>query len=872
MNLHYENLPDLDISTEWLMTKAYYEFLDYLRYIKLSKHWMWLPDRLKKVGWKLDPQQLNETTEERPSSPATPRVGYWVRIEELDQKEGVDIIDEFCNTENVIEYPEHGAPWIRVLDSDLERGLLLLESEPKSEGHVLYLPPNQYALNQQLRALERLREKPEPEHRGLLRLVEEGQRASWPEVTPLSIMKWDFLINPKIEGTDEQREFVEIALGTQDFAILEGPPGSGKTTTICELIVQEIRRGHRVMLCASTHVAVDNVLESLQDAGITSSEIVAVRIGDPRRISEKVRGFQLQTRARKERSDLIRKLGAIRSRTDAQEYLFQALQSSDDLEGSVISRIVLQSANLVCGTTLGILQHPDIKTMVTRGEKAETEETLRHGEIVFAKFDCLILDEASKTTFQEFLVPSMFSRRWILVGDVRQLSPYVEKENVEENIKAMIEERDASVCFNAFQCWKDSKRSVQGLLLIDCLDSTRYIDQANALGLHVLDLTQHSENADPLEFLAAHVIVCRKEDLSEVEHLIPSDVKTLSAEGTPAMGRRHFYWLEHHLQETTNAQAQDAALQWADELAWRLIRSFELRNDEAGAKYKEEIANLLPRWHGDEELQRLKLDIETVKRVALPSVLELLQKGFGRHRDGVRGSCLTDGLPSEVLSKRHVRLSFQHRMHPEISKFPRELIYESGSLNDPDGIEMARTWSYDRYAARAGWIQTVGGRSNIQEMNETEVRIVMSELEAFLRWASLHPRCSDLGERKPWEVAIITFYRKQESLLGNYLKRRFGREFRTHFLLPDGSSEITLCTVDRFQGHEADLVIVSFVRSQGAGFLDSPNRLNVAITRARYQMVLVGNQKMFAGMRRDTLLKKLAASLPTLRTAWGRNT
>lgn len=53
---------------------------------------------------------------------------------------------------------------------------------------------------------------------------------------------------------------------------------------------------------------------------------------------------------------------------------------------------------------------------------------------------------------------------------------------------------------------------------------------------------------------------------------------------------------------------------------------------------------------------------------------------------------------------------------------------------------------------------------------------------------------------------------------------------------------IELCTVDRFQGHEADLVILSFVSARPTSFLESPNRLNVALTRARYQRIVVGDR------------------------------
>jgi superfamily I DNA and/or RNA helicase len=75
---------------------------------------------------------------------------------------------------------------------------------------------------------------------------------------------------------------------------------------------------------------------------------------------------------------------------------------------------------------------------------------------------------------------------------------------------------------------------------------------------------------------------------------------------------------------------------------------------------------------------------------------------------------------------------------------------------------------------------------------------------------------------------------------------------------------ISLCTVDRFQGHEADLLLLSFVRGgskkRGAvGFLNSPNRLNVALTRARYQIVIVGDRGYFERCR-SPLLNALATS------------
>ena len=117
---------------------------------------------------------------------------------------------------------------------------------------------------------------------------------------------------------------------------------------------------------------------------------------------------------------------------------------------------------------------------------------------------------------------------------------------------------------------------------------------------------------------------------------------------------------------------------------------------------------------------------------------------------------------------------------------------------------------------------------------------------------------------RPWEVALLTFYKGQEAELRRRLQRESGQRGNTrNFRLPRSSGKVhaTLCTVDRFQGHEADIVFLSFVKSGAVGFLNSPNRLNVALTRARYQIVLIGHRSFFASARcRSELLRALGES------------
>jgi superfamily I DNA and/or RNA helicase len=81
------------------------------------------------------------------------------------------------------------------------------------------------------------------------------------------------------------------------------------------------------------------------------------------------------------------------------------------------------------------------------------------------------------------------------------------------------------------------------------------------------------------------------------------------------------------------------------------------------------------------------------------------------------------------------------------------------------------------------------------------------------------------------------------------LQRLTGDDRKTRFFVRDSSGaeivEIVCGTVDRFQGREADMVLLSMRNTRRIGFLNSPNRLNVAVTRARQQLVVIGDGKFF---------------------------
>jgi hypothetical protein len=402
--------------------------------------------------------------------------------------------------------------------------------------------------------------------------------------------------------------------------------------------------------------------------------------------------------------------------------------------------------------------------------------------------------------------------------------------------------------------------------------------ETDARGVAAVDLDK-CERGECMGLLYADVVFGNPTTVAEWEHRLPGDLQAVAG-NVPALPD----WEAHR--RALGVRPLDEPVTWADEVAWRQVRAYELRYNEPEQKrLLEELRELRPKTMGDWFFSKrrprtlrdgrvqtpdeaLDEDLANMRRVSMPSILEILQVGAGS-LGWSRGTTLTDGLPRQILSERMVSLSFQHRMHPDISAFPRARFYaDDGLLKDASGMHAVREWEYRRYARRAAWIDIAPlkhgrGRNSPGNSNPAEAEAVMRELQEFAKWAAAAPHPGKDPQAR-WEVAVLTFYRGQEKLLRHRLQDLSGQRGNArNFRLPHGGGRVhvTLCTVDRFQGHEADLVLLSFVKSGTAGFLNSPNRLNVALTRARYQLVLIGHRSwMASAVCRSELLQELGAS------------
>jgi hypothetical protein len=148
-----------------------------------------------------------------------------------------------------------------------------------------YLGPSHVALNRQRDALSNV--AADQSANPILRRIIETP-SSVAVRAPADINCWF-----RSDLDDSKRDVVRHALGSQDLLLVEGPPGTGKTTVIAEIVEQTLHRSPkaRILIVSQTHIAIDNALRRIEDAGVTG--LVRLGLPDDPRVSASVQHLLL---------------------------------------------------------------------------------------------------------------------------------------------------------------------------------------------------------------------------------------------------------------------------------------------------------------------------------------------------------------------------------------------------------------------------------------------------------------------------------------------------------------------------------------------------------------------------------------------------
>lgn len=230
----------------------------------------------------------------------------------------------------------------------------------------------------------------------------------------------DLALNPS------QQDAVALILGTEDVAVVHGPPGTGKTTTLAGAIQELVRTGERILVCCPSNAATDHIALKLSTLGLH-----VTRIGNISRVDHKTLSLTLESklmehemasqyRDYRKRADEFRRMAGKYKRQFGKEEKMQRdllykearelLREANNLEEFMVGQIISQS-QVVCSTLIG------------------SEHRLLKGRT----FDVVVIDEAAQALEPACWVAIPKGRRIVFAGDPFQLPPTVKSEPQKNN-------------------------------------------------------------------------------------------------------------------------------------------------------------------------------------------------------------------------------------------------------------------------------------------------------------------------------------------------------------------------------------------------------------------------------------------------------
>ncbi|ELQ42525.1 DNA-binding protein SMUBP-2 [Pyricularia oryzae Y34] len=215
---------------------------------------------------------------------------------------------------------------------------------------------------------------------------------------------------------DSQKDAIRFALASKEIALIHGPPGTGKTHTLIELILQMLKQGLRILVCGPSNISVDNIVERL-----APHKVPIVRLGHPARLLPSVVGHSLDVLTqtseagaivRDVRAEMDAKQASIKKTKSGRERkaiygeLHELRKEFRDREKRCVANL-LQSSKVVLATLHG-----------SGGFQLRQE-----------KFDVVIIDEASQALEAQCWVALLSAKKAVLAGDHLQLPPTIKSLN-----------------------------------------------------------------------------------------------------------------------------------------------------------------------------------------------------------------------------------------------------------------------------------------------------------------------------------------------------------------------------------------------------------------------------------------------------------
>lgn len=239
----------------------------------------------------------------------------------------------------------------------------------------------------------------------------------------LDKLQW---IDPTLN--ESQKDAIRFAMASREVALIHGPPGTGKTHTLIELILQLLKQNLRLLVCGPSNISVDNIVERL-----APHKVPIIRLGHPARLLPSVINHSLDVLTRT--SDAAAIVQDIRKEMDAKQASIRKTRNGRERKA-------------IYG------EMRELRKEFRERERRCVDQLVRGSKVVLAtlhgaggfhlkdqQFDVVIIDEASQALEAQCWVPLLSAKKVVLAGDHLQLPPTIKSLNSKAQKEAKTSEK-----------------------------------------------------------------------------------------------------------------------------------------------------------------------------------------------------------------------------------------------------------------------------------------------------------------------------------------------------------------------------------------------------------------------------------------------